>query len=181
MDRTAWEEHYRRAGHVPQVASLLQQHAGLLSGGTALDIAMGAGHNAVFLAGRGYTVTCVDYSAAAVTQARAHAAREGVALNAVVADVCQYVIPPSTFDVILNFYFLERSLVPAIRDGLKTGGLVFFETYTSEQQRFGGPHNPAHLLRPDELMEFFQDLFIIFYHERVAENQAVARLVARKL
>lgn len=181
MDQQAWEAHYRSTGHVPEVASILQQHAGVLTGGDACDIAMGAGHNAVFLAERGYTVTGVDYSAAAVALAREHAARQGVTLNAVVADVCHYAIPPGTFDVILNCYFLERSLVPAIRDGLTTGGLVFFETYTTEQQHFGGPHNPAHLLRPNELLELFQDFFIVFYHEQAEENQAVARLVAKKL
>ena len=37
------------------------------------------------------------------------------------------------FDLIANFYFLERDLIPRIKQALKPGGLVFFETFTSYQ------------------------------------------------
>ncbi len=187
MDANAWEERYRARSHetLPDPADLLREYEHLLSGGRALDIAAGEGQNGIFLAEKGYAVTCVDRSASAVARIREHAVRRGVEVNAVVADMLAYPIVEQTYDVILNFYFLERSLFPAIAAGLKKGGLLFFETYTIEQQRFSGPHNPEFLLQPNELLTAFLDLFVIFYHERIdasgTQPRAIASLVAQKV
>jgi len=187
MNEDRWETTYRdRApGRMPEPARLLQDYAHLLTGGRALDIAAGEGQNGIFLAGRGYAVTCVDRAPSAVPLIRAHAESRGVALEAVAADIRDYPIPEQSCDAILNFYFLDRTLFPRITAGLKKDGLLFFETYTIGQQRFGGPHNPDFLLRPNELVEAFLDLFIIFYHERIDVSgpgpRALASLVAQRV
>lgn len=187
MDADSWEERYRGKSPdtLPTPAELLQQYEHLLSGGTALDIAAGEGQNGIFLAEKGYSVTCVDRSASAVARIRTHAARRGVEVDAVVADMLTYPIFEQTYDVILNFYFLERSLFPSIKAGLKKGGLLFFETYTQEQQQINGPHTPEFLLQPNELLTAFLDLFVIFYHERIdtsgTQPRAIASLVAQKV
>lgn len=185
----AWEEKYqiRSLADVPEPAAFLREHAAMLgSAGTALDIAMGTGQNGVFLAQRGYAVTGVDRSRAAAALAQEHARDKGVSIDAVAADMLDWPFPENHFDVILNFYFLERPLVPRIKAGLKKGGLLFFETYTLDQQHFDGPHNPDFLLKPNELLESFLDLFILFYHERVEPNaagscRAVASMIAKKV
>jgi hypothetical protein len=92
-----------------------------------------------------------------------------------------YNIREDSFDVILNFYYLERGLVPAIKNGLKKGGLLFFETYTKDQTQFGRPLNSEFLLDRNELIMDFLDLFIVFYHERTEKRKAVASLIAKKL
>jgi len=183
MDMSSWEEKYKiqALDDIPAPADLLQQNARLIAGGKALDIAMGAGQNAVFLARHGCDVTGVDFSASAVAMARMLAAREGLDLRAVTADMLAFPFPEDCFDLIVNFNFLERSLIPLIRSSLKAGGLLFFETYTVEQARFGRPCNPAHLLEPNELLSWFLDCFIIFYHERIDNGRAIASLIARKV
>jgi SAM-dependent methyltransferase len=183
MDERVWEDKYKieALDDLPLPAALLQKNAHLIAGGKALDIAMGAGQNAVFLASRGCDVTGVDRSESAVAIARRLAARDSLDLTAVTADVLTYPLPESCFDVIINFYFLERSLVTAIKQSLKQRGLLFFETYTIEQVRFGRPRNPDHLLKPNELLAWFLDFFIIFYHERVEEGKAIASLIAQKI
>ena len=70
--------------------------------------------------------------------------------------------------------------------GLKKGGLLVFETYTLDQQRFDGPHNPDFLLKPNELLESFLDMFILYYHERIEPDgaggyNALASMIARKV
>ena len=184
----AWEEKYsiKTLADVPEPAAFLQSNAHLLgTAGTGLDIAMGAGQNAVFLAQHGYTVTGVDRSQAAVAHAREYAREKSVSIDAVAADMLDWPFPENHFDVILNFYFLEPALAPRIKAGLKKGGLLFFETYTLDQQRFDGPHNPDFLLKPNELLKSFLDLFIVFYHERIEPNgkgsyRAVASMIAKK-
>lgn len=185
----AWEEKYliRSLADIPEPAALLKQHEGFLGvAGTALDIAMGAGQNAVFLAQRGYVATGIDRSRAAVAMAEKYARDRGSSIDAVAADMLDWPFPENHFDIILDFYFLERSLVPRIQAGLKKGGLLFFETYTFEQQRFDGPHNPDFLLKPNELLESFLDLFVLFYHERIEPDgkggyNALASMIAKKV
>ncbi|MEI6126070.1 MAG: methyltransferase domain-containing protein [Pseudomonadota bacterium] len=187
MNEKRWEEKYtiKTVEDIPEPAKFLQHNAAALTGGRALDIAMGAGQNSVFLAQCGYDVTGVDRSATAVGLARDLAHKRGVSLTAVEADVLSYEIRQEAYDAIINFYFLERSLIPKIKAGLKKNGLVFFETYTLEQERFGGPHTRDFLLKPNELLAAFLDLFIIFYHERVEEtprgSKALASLIGQKV
>ena len=185
----AWEEKYqiRSLADVPQPAAFLQERAGMLgTRGTALDIAMGAGQNGVFLARRGYSVTGVDRSRAAAALAQEYARDKGVSIDAVAADMLDWPFPVNQFDVILDFYFLEPALAPRIMSGLKKGGLLFFESYTLDQQRFDGPHNPDFLLKPNELLKSFPELLVVFYHERIEPNgkgsyRAVASMIAKKV
>ena len=188
-NQSLWEEKYqiRSLSDVPEPAAFLREHADMLgAGGKALDIAMGAGQNGVLLAQRGYGVTGIDRSEAAVALARDYARDRGVSINAVAADMLAWPFPENYFDVILNFYFLERDLAPRIIAGLKKGGLLFFETFTLDQDRFDGPHNTDFLLKPNELLESFLDLFVLFYHERIEPNgkgsyRAVASMIAKKV
>ena len=185
----AWEDKYsiRSLADVPRPAAFLRKHADMLgTAGTALDIAMGAGQNAVFLAQRGFAMTGVDRSQAACDHARQLAAHRGVAINTVAADMLDWQFPENQFDLIIDFYFLERALAPRIMAGLKKGGLLVFETYTLDQQRFDGPHNFDFLLKPNELLVSFLDLFVLYYHERTEPDgaggyAALASMIAKKV
>jgi SAM-dependent methyltransferase len=183
MDNKEWEEKYKSktSTDTADTADLLLENRHLLSSGKALDIAMGAGQNALFLASLGCDVIGVDYSASAVSLALEQAKKQGGRLTALKADILKYNIKEDCFDIILNFYFLERSLIPKIKKGLKKNGLVIFETYTADQARFGHPKNPDYLLKPNELLSFFLDFFIIYYHERIDETKAIASLIAQKV
>ncbi|MBW2554859.1 MAG: class I SAM-dependent methyltransferase, partial [Deltaproteobacteria bacterium] len=83
----------------------------------ALDLAMGTGRNAIFLAENGYVVDGIDSSEVAIEKVRSFAQRESLPINAKQADLTNYQIVKNTYDVILNFYFLERSLFPQIMKG----------------------------------------------------------------
>ena len=102
-------------------------------------------------------------------------------ISTVAEDILTFKIEENSFDLIADFYFLEREIIPKIKKGLKKNGLVFFETYTTEQQDIDGPHNPNFLLSTNELIGFFTDYFIIYYHERVEEKKAIASLIAQKV
>jgi len=178
-----WEKEYRSSSskNPPAPALLLRNYTHLLTGGKALDIASGAGQNSVYLSSLGYDITAVDKSSAATALAGQNAAKNGLHINAVEKDILSYEIEEESFDLITDFYFLERQIIPQIKTGLKKNGLIFFETYTVDQQEIDGPHNPDFLLNPNELINFFTDFFIIFYHERIEGNNAVASLVAQKI
>jgi len=186
MTQKTWDEKYTSAcDPAGEPASLLKEHIDHLSPGKALDLAMGNGRNTLFLALHGYAVDALDYSAVAVERVRSFVEKKSLPVHVQQADLTDYALPGNTYDLIINFYFLERTLVPRIKTGLKKGGMLLFETYTTEQSHYGRPHNPDYLLKANELLHSFMDLHIIYYHERVVTStkgtKAIASLLAQKV
>jgi len=144
---------------------------------------MGRGENAIYLARMGFEVEGVDASAEAVHNALEAAQRAGVTLKAEIADLeRKYVIKEGAYDVIICFRYLQRSLIPQIKDGLRNGGMIVYETFTVDQIQFGKPKNPDYLLKPNELLDMFRDFRCLFYQEGIVDNRkAVARIIAEKL
>lgn len=144
----------------------------------ALDIAMGRGRHVEPLVRAGFRVFGVDRSFAAVHDAAAqHAAGR---LLAWCADVTACPLPDRWFDLVLVTRFLERSLVPAIRNAVVPGGIVMYETFTRHQLTLGrGPTSPHHLLEPGELVQMFHG-FEILHSAETREPDALASVAARR-
>lgn len=183
MNIDKWEARYssKTVNDLPEPAELLSNNARLLSGGKALDIAMGMGQNALYLAAMGYETTGVDRAAHAVALANRAAETKGVQITAVKQDILAFTIKENHYDLIANFNFLEREIIPGIKNGLKKGGLVFFESYTIELLKKEPGRTPGFLLQQNELLTFFLDFFIIFYHETTQKDYPSASLIAMKL
>lgn len=178
---SVWDEKYRQSRAPTEPAQLLVQFASLLPPcGRALDLACGGGRNSVFLAQRGLTVIAVDSSLDGLRQGRELASRRNVQATWVCANLERFRLPTSAFDVIVCFSYREPTLYPAIRAALRKGGLLFYETFTLDQLRFGaGPQNPVHLLEAGELLKAFGGWDVFFYRETWMDR-GVASLVARK-
>ncbi len=164
-------------------AQFLTGNVDLLPGGRVLDIAMGAGRNAIYLAKKGFEVEGIDISAKGVNLALESAAKAGVAIHAQVVDLDKhYRIQEDTYDVILCFYYLQRSLIAQIKDGLRLGGMVVYETFIVDQAQFGKPKNPDYLLKHNELLEMFREFRCLRYREGVfAGPVAIAGIIAQKV
>jgi len=184
-DALRWNSRYlddERYTTFAQPRSFLVKNAHLLPPkGLALDVAMGLGGNAGFLLTRGLRVVGVDISAIAVQQA----GKRFVGLMAVIADLTNFHIPADTFDVILNFYYLQRDLWPQYLLALRPGGVLFIETITQEMLQLQPDTDPAYLLAPGELRQAFASWEILVYREgwedsRGGRRHPVASLVARK-
>jgi rhodanese-related sulfurtransferase len=166
----------------------LVDHFHLLTRGTALDIAMGNGRNAIYLATRGFDVDGVDVDPVVVERARVAARRLGAPIRAVVGNVEDgtYIVPMDAYDLISVFNYLHRPLFRDIKDGVRPGGTVVYQTFTVDQPRYGKPSDPAFLLRPGELREVFSDWEVLHYREGVDEGlpgdspKSLAGIVARK-
>ena len=155
--------------------------------GPALDLACGRGRHALALAAAGGRAIGVDRNASALLALRQRALAAQLTVDTLRADLETLLEIPfrsASCGSILVFRFLSRLLAEPIRTTLAPGGLLLYETFTTEQQRLGGgPHNPAFLLRPGELRELFAGLEIVDYWEGITGGQrpeAMARLVARR-
>jgi tellurite methyltransferase len=164
-------------------SSFLAENVNILPKGRVFDVAMGSGRNAVYLAQRGFVVEGVDISGEVIKEALELAKQEGVKISAQVADLeGNYRIKPHAYEVIICFNYLQRSLIPQIKDGLRKGGMVVYETYTVDHAQFRRPKNPAHLLKHNELLDMFRDFRCHRYWEGIieADQKAIARIVAEK-
>jgi tellurite methyltransferase len=163
-------------------AQFLVDNIDLLPMGRALDIAMGNGRNSVYLAEMGFEVEGIDISEEAVNSALESARKSCVNITAKVADLeGDFYIEEGAYDVIICFNYLHRPLIPNIKRGLRSGGMIAYETYIIEQARFGKPKNPDHLLRHNELLDMFHEFRCLRYREGIIENRkAIAGIVAEK-
>jgi tellurite methyltransferase len=163
-------------------AQFLVDNVDLLPMGRALDIAMGNGRNSVYLAGMGFEVEGIDISKEAVNRALESARKSGVNITAKVADLeGDFYIEEGAYDVIICFNYLHRPLIPNIKRGLRSSGMVVYETFIVDQARFGKPRNPDHLLKHNELLDMFRDFRCLRYREGIFESRkAIASIIAEK-
>jgi SAM-dependent methyltransferase len=96
-----WDDRYSRPATEPKVNPRLDEIAGPLSPGTALDLGCGAGGDALWLAGRGWQVTAADIAASAIRSLRQ---RAGASLTAVCVDLAED-FPTGSFDLVSAQYF----------------------------------------------------------------------------
>ena len=169
--------------HDSQPSEFLVENVSLLPKGRVLDVAMGRGRNAVYLAKLGFQVEGVDISKESVDEALIQAREEGVHIEARVVDLEKgFRIEPEAYDVLVCFNYLQRSLIPNIKAGIKPGGMVVYETFIIDQaELFGKPMNQYFLLKHNELLELFRDFRCLRYREGVIGNyKAIAGIVAQK-
>jgi tellurite methyltransferase len=150
-----------------------------------LDLACGDGHNGIFLASKGFSVVLADRSEEAIAQAGLNAQAAGASPQLWRVDLEQKGMNPlkgRTFGAILVFRYLHRPLIPCISKSLKQGGILIYETFTTEQASFGKPKNSDHLLKKGELLSWFIDWQVIYTFEGIIVDppKAIARLVCRK-
>ena len=164
---------------------LLRQSCGNLP---VLDLACGGGRNGSFLADQGLSVIFADRNQAALDDIAA--ARSGCGFSQYWAVDFEaddtHPLVDKSFGAILVFRYLHRPLMHAIKKAVQPGGIAIYETFTTEQPRFGRPSNPDFLLQPGELAATFSDWEVLhgFEGTSVSEtsgnSQAIAQLVARK-
>ena len=158
-----WDDRYRRGEHQEQASQLLVAAVSDLAPGRALDLACGAGRHAIYLAERGWRVTAVDNSEAALDILR----RRALPMEIVRADLeSNYVIPPESYDLICDFLYLDRALFRSIREGLVPGGIAVVEVRTSGTWRVDSGELPTH----------FPGLEILYH----AEDAVTAQLIVRR-
>jgi SAM-dependent methyltransferase len=166
---------------------LLARHAELVARacavGPVLDLASGRCGNGLHLAGLGCRVVCADVSEDALAEARDKAA--GLDVETWRVDLekeGENPLDPGVWGAIVICRYLHRPLVEPVRAAVRPGGLVLWETYTTDQPRFGKPRNPAFLLEPGELAGWFADWEIIDHFEGELDGppRAMAGILARR-
>jgi tellurite methyltransferase len=192
-DRERWEEKYA----VCQRQSTVQPDDWLVealrviettfstaaSPASALDVACGLGHNAIWLSQQGWSVDAVDISTTGLELAKISASASNAEPNWIEADLDQWQPRTDSYDLVVVFRFLDRTAVPRIvRTGLRPGGWLVYETFshTELQRAEGHISNPSYTLAPGELAELFSDFDVVEYGEESLHDRSVVRFLARR-
>ena len=186
-DRERWNARYASGEYAARVhpSPLLAAWMERLPRGRALDVACGSGRNAIHLAANGYAVDAMDISGVALARARERAEAAGVAVDWIEADLDRPDIARGAYDVIVVARFLDRALIPRLVDALRPGGHVLYDHHYITPADVGGPSSRRFRARPNELLERFRALRVLFYEEGIVTDpdgrrMALARLVACK-
>jgi tellurite methyltransferase len=154
--------------------------------GAVVDLACGRGRHTLAAAAAGISVVGIDRNRAFLAELRETAAQRALAVETLLADLenpAEIPLRNHCCGSVFVFRFLHRPLIPEITRVLTPGGLLVYETFTTDQLALGtGPRNPDYLLEPGELPELFSELEILDHWEGLnseTENAHIARITAR--
>lgn len=179
-ERATWDRRYREGGYLPRPSpfSLLEQWTDRLprggqGRGRALDIACGAGRNALFLAAHGYEVDAVDGSPEALRLAGEEARTQELSVHWIEADLDEYVLPHDDYAVIVNCFYLNRPLLARLVDALADDGYIFIEQHLRTPLPI--PGNRDWRMEPNELLRTLSGLRIVSYEEAIGKDEDPGR------
>ena len=180
--RTRWNRRWteERAQPSPAPSEFLVGEVERLPPGTALDLACGAGWNAVWLARHGWRVTAVDFSEAALRMARALAADAGVTVEWIEADAVVWTPPSRAYDLVCVLYLQlpaaeRRSALAHAAAAVRPGGtlLVVGHDLLNLTEGWAGPTQADVLFTPDDVVAEIDGLEVV-KAERVRRPMAEA-------
>ena len=191
FERSRLTHQIQDAGPTP--ARFLTQQLHRLPKGKALDVAAGAGRNALYLASHGFHVDAIDRDEQAMAQLTAAAKQRNLPNLSVRAidlerttDV-RVEFPKQEYDIIVVFFYLHRALFPALIDSLKPNGVLIYETFLIDNYvHHRHPRRWEFCLAHNELLRLTSALRVLSYDEgehdgsHGPESAFTAQLVARQ-
>lgn len=180
--KTQWDQRYSRPNFIYGKAPakfLAENYEYIPYEATVLDMGMGEGRNAVFLAQKGYKVTGIDISSVAVKKSYLLASEFGVKIKGVVASLKEYKIPPESYDAIICFYYVDRSLIDKMRTWLKPGGILIYEAFTTREKK-GKAEDDSYFLREQELLRMFPGMKVLKFEEPLHEKEFRSSIILKK-
>ena len=190
-DLEKWDVRYSEGSYLvrdypsPFLETWLARLPQALFKGRALDLACGAGRNALRLAQAGLQVDAIDISQAALDRAAESARDRELKVNWIQADLDDVALEVDAYNVISVVRYMHRQMAPQVVDALAADGWLIIEHHLQSTQAVGGPTTNTFRLAPQELLRDYSGLRIVFYEECIDEDRdgrvmALVRLVACK-
>ena len=186
-DREKWNKRYREGAYAERShpSTLLEEWAGKIPPGRALDLACGAGRNALFLAKLGFAVDAIDISGDALSRARETAQRAALKLNWIEHDLDEPYPFDTDYDLIVVMWYVNLGLISRLCDCLAPGGFLLCEEHLITDREVIGPSSINFRVAPGVLREAVSGLDVLLYEESIEMNSegeqvASARVVAKK-
>lgn len=123
---------------VPHCSDFVRRITSERPPGLALDVAMGTGRNALFLASCGWSVTGFDISGVGVATAMDEARRRKLSISAAQLSVTDFVYGKDLWDLIVICYGPEccnnEGYMGRLQQSLRPGGMLVIEGFALDRQ-----------------------------------------------
>lgn len=146
-------------------------------GAHVLDLDMGDGRNAVFLARKGFKVTGLEDNEEVYKNAKILAKEVGVRIDAILGDRSTHQFPHQSFDVIMSFHHVDKKIIDRIKNWLRPGGFIIYEAIT--EQELNVPKGELSV-KSGELLNLFGDYRILKYEEPIHRKEFKASIILKK-
>lgn len=186
VDREKWNQRYASGDYrKTNPVDLLHEWGPKLQTGKALDIACGAGRNAIYLAELGFKVDAIDISAEGLKLAQQDAETRQLAVNWIEQDFDEKPGIEGSYDLIIVFWFVNMELISRLSRQLNPGGRLISMQHLAADGELAGPKTNRFRIQPDELKNAIGELQIEYYHEGLqtdadGDRLATAAVVARQ-
>lgn len=189
-ERDKWDARYRDGAYEGRAhpTALLAEWLPRLRRGRALDVACGAGRNALYLAANGFDVVALDISRVGLERGRGAAAERGLTVDWLYADLDDDLagaLPAGPFDLIVWVRYVHRTLMPQLIARLGAGGALVCEQHLRTDDPVAGPTSAEFRLAPGELRRSAQALHSKHDYEGLAvdpdgRSVALVQLIGTK-
>ena len=170
-----WQSRYHAIDEVIEPRGepeLIRNQYHLNGSGKASELASGKGANALYLASLGYEVTAIDCSERVLENTQISARNHGLTLSTEVINLREPWNPKNQFALISMIRFLDRNLLTALPEHLKTGGLLFVKTFNQNWLKKKPGFNPDYVLQLGELTEMYSALECIDSNEETVHTDS---------
>ncbi|MDT8429572.1 MAG: methyltransferase domain-containing protein [Pseudomonadales bacterium] len=198
-DKEKWEQRYHAGAYqertqpsvfltecLPRIQQAQQSRIENPAVLRALDIACGAGRNALYLARQGYQVDAVDISTEALRRGRMSAEQAGLSGITWIEQDLEQGLPAGcdSYDLIIMLRYLDLSLLQSATALLREGGYLLAEVHLRSDEAVVGPSGTRFRAAAGELKAVADALSISIYREEITQDPdgnkvALARLLAR--
>jgi tellurite methyltransferase len=186
QDRIKWNQRYAEDNyHKNNPVTLVEDWLPRIPVGKALDVACGAGRNAIYLAQAGIQVDAIDISLQGLNQARQKVESQGLSINWIEHDLDQDYQFDTDYDLIIALWYVDLALITRLCGCLAAGGYLLCEEHLITDLEVIGPTSSNYRVAPGDLREAVSGVDVLMYEESVETNSegdqvASARVVARK-
>jgi SAM-dependent methyltransferase len=149
--------------------------------GTVLDVGVGEGRNALFLAKKGFDVLGVDISEAGINKFLRLGKKLKVKVSGVVSDITKFKFDKK-FDIIISvatLHFLSRKNIEIVIKKMKKhtdkSGLNLITVFTVDSPSFKMHPNKMYYFQRNELKNFYNDWKILNYKEFLTKPERHGR------
>lgn len=166
--------------------------------GSVLDIGVGEGRNALFLAKKGFDVTGVDISESGIEKFMQLAKKFKVRVKGIVSDITKFKFGQS-FDIMISIdtlHFLSKKditkIVKRMKKHTSEKGINLIEVFTVMDEHFKKHPKKLYYFQKNELRNYYRDWKVLEYKEFLTKPEkhgndgkihqhSIAVLIARKL
>lgn len=175
-DKIKWEKKYQEKPNLltqREPSEKLVSIINKIQGRKALDVACGSGKHSIYLAKNDFKVEAIDIAQEALDNLNKKAFPN---ITTTCLDLDDFT-PTKQYDIIIKTNFLDRTLIPKLKNALTVNGVLFIETYMEDEHNEKKDSNPNYLLKKEELKTFSDTNYeIILYEEFDNETYEMYRM-----